>query len=251
MRCSKTVPCGNCVRRGIPDQCVREAVILSKELPKYALGSRSVKRTGTGRKSDRRDVEDTEKDVDNSRRQGGDDNFGSRDGIRIDSVDTYQTLNVENNLAPSQISSLVSVTSRGPGSNTNISPSIDHNDIHQSPSHGHDGRLTMEAADTLESLVWGSHRATVEVYQGRNRALNISGSLSNEQEKQVLEFHRRHVAWTHNVLHMPKFALECERHRQTEYSLPTVGWLSLYYAVLSVCSSLVFRALILFFANIG
>lgn len=95
----------------------------------------------------------------------------------------------------------------------------------------------MEAADTLENLVWGSHRAIVEVYQGRNRALNISGSLSNKKEKQVLGFHRKQVAWTGNAIHMPTFAEERERHRHTEYSLPTVGWL-LYYAVHSACSLL-------------
>jgi hypothetical protein len=41
-------------------------------------------------------VEDgSEKDTDNSWRPGGDNNYGSHDGIRTSSVDAYQTLNVE------------------------------------------------------------------------------------------------------------------------------------------------------------
>lgn len=198
MRCSKTIPCTNCVRRKIPDQCTREAVLLSKDLirresdidlPLVVDGGASPQ---TGPRTRRRQ---------------------STSPVDPEILPPYTATPVSD-----RESSVVHVAT---------------NDVQPRAPSGK-ASVAMEAADNLESLVWGSHEATTEVYRGRNRALGMQGSLSQHQEQVVLEFHQDHVAWTHNVLHMPTFIRECMVYHQTQ-ALPEAGWLSLYYAVLSVC----------------
>lgn len=223
MRCSKTTPCTACVRRDIPEQCHREAVVLSKTLSDHQPNPRRQQ------KSKSKSVETN--DHETFRREeaqaivcrtvtvseGSHSNF-------LNHTSSSPPASVDNNSSGNSYEARW-IPTRPTADNTPSQTS-------ESPTDGH---LTMEAANTLESLAWGSHRAAVEVYNGRNRAWNIQGSLSNAQESSVLDFHRVHIAWTHNVLHMSTFIRECQNHRQPQQTLPEAGWLSLYYAVLSVC----------------
>lgn len=286
MRCSKTLPCVNCVRRRIPGRCVREAVILSRTTvpdghhPSTAIwhednsNEDSVGRdvgVGVGVGQDININSSAVLIAEGSATCDAESSSADRDyfsalqettGAEISSINwdyarpesrviatsrvgsvnwdygsPHLTLPIEaSHVSPSAtlpipVATRATSTVVGKGGESVNSPStsstIERNE------------LAMEAANALESLAWGSHKATVEVYHGRNRALNIRGSLSNSQEKQVLEFHRVHVAWTHNVLHMPTFVRECQSHHHKQQSMPGIGWLSLYYAVLSVSMALI------------
>ncbi|ETS80344.1 hypothetical protein PFICI_07873 [Pestalotiopsis fici W106-1] len=231
-RCSRTVPCTNCVNRGISDQCHRETVVLAKNRP-------SLDQTARPRSAKTARVATT------AHRTHGD---SDRAHVRESPASHLPGQHHITDSAREQVAARpVNVESPSHGDLGNQDSTTDVYSQGSPVAFNHDGNLgssprqrdvdshlSGEAANTLEALVWGSHKATAEVHYGRGRALNIQGSLSSAQEREVLSFHQLHVAWTHNVLHMPSFMRECQLYRQVEHSLPDAGWLTLYYAVLSL-----------------
>jgi hypothetical protein len=236
MRCSKTVPCTSCVRRGIPEQCLREAVILSRNLSDQQISSLARHKSNSNNNDNTyspRDPHDNSDDHDDDPNTPRTATTIGENSIDWNHALPHTVLPIDNNNVASWVPLPTPVTTVVPATTTGTIAGTSTGTGGSGPL-ATEGHLTMEAANTLESLAWGSHRATVEVYHGRNRAWNIQGSLSSAQEKEVLEFHQVHAAWTHNVLHMPTFIRECQNHRQAQQTLPRAGWLSLYYSVLSV-----------------
>ncbi|KIW00359.1 uncharacterized protein PV09_08072 [Verruconis gallopava] len=232
MRCSKTIPCLHCVRRGIPEQCVREAVILTKTLPGSPLKISPSQLEISG-ETTRNGTSGPVAYVSNGAAQRPSDvTCNSSNHPDLERILSPTPLPIETVLRPGwnlestslapEYSSLRRQSGSRPAGETDTS---------QRPS---EPNIEVEAANNLETLSWGSHQGLAETSRSRNWALRIRGSLTAFQERDVLEFHRIHVAWTHNVLHMPTFIQECQLHRQTPQSLPKAAWLVLYYAVLSL-----------------
>lgn len=236
MRCSKTVPCFHCVRRQIPEQCVREAVILSKEVLTSPSRTVSTPQTEAGNNGSQDSAQNHELII--------------RDAVPRTPANVARSaithIDVPSVLPPAAPSSeldrplrLTSAATMLPAENSSTySVFQNHLDGNEIPQRYTRPQIEVEAASNLETLSWGSHQNVVEMNRGRNWALRINGSLSSSQERQVLDFHQTHIAWTHNVLHVPTLIEECRNHRQTPQSLPKAGWLSLYYAVLSVSQHL-------------
>lgn len=233
MRCSKTIPCFHCVRRKIPEQCVREAVILSKEVLTSPSKTISTPQTEAGN-------DDSQDGAQVRELIGRDVPARMQANVARSAVTHIDVPIVLPPAAPSSEYSrplqLTTVSTMLPIEN-NSPYSVFHNQLENNEISQRHTRpqIEVEAASNLETLSWGSHQNVIEMNRGRNWALRINGSLSSTQEIQVLDFHQTHVAWTHNVLHVPTLVEECRSHRQTPQSLPKAGWLSLYYAVLSVC----------------
>lgn len=187
MRCSKAVPCSNCVRRNIPDQCTREQVILSKAIPQIPR-PRIRRKASTTRNSAPSHDDGMIRAITDSQAHD------LRPGEHHDNDQLLETAFV-----PSPAGSTVA----------------------------------LEAANALESLAWGSHRHITRLCEAGNQ--NVEATLSEAQETFLITFHQHHVAWMHNVLHLPSFLQECLQVRQSG-SLPNAAWLCCYYAVLSVSS---------------
>jgi hypothetical protein len=252
MRCSKTIPCHHCIRRNITEQCAREAVVLSKTLPDGLPSTPGALQhiINSAESRDDRRYENS------SAHDGGTSTSSTLTSTASSSPNAVGALSsahlIRRHFGVSgwnSTSPVISTTTAMAGISSSCqSPQAPNasfrNAVNQSTLIGSissqrpaESHIEMEAANSLETLAWGSHKNFVEMNHGRNWALRIQGSLSSPQEREVLQFHQNHVAWTHNVLHMPTFIDECELHRQTQQSLPRVGWLSLYYAVLSVSRS--------------
>ncbi|KAJ9143381.1 hypothetical protein NKR23_g6631 [Pleurostoma richardsiae] len=98
--------------------------------------------------------------------------------------------------------------------------------------------IAAEAVTSLETLVWGSHHVSSSgdlPFSAGTLCLPSDpavDSISIYQEHGILGFHRDHVAWMHNVVHIPSFQEECAKFRRT-HATPSPAWLSLYYALLS------------------
>jgi hypothetical protein len=249
MRCSKTIPCHHCIRRNIKEQCAREDVVLSKTLPEglpRIAGSVHHSIISQESRDDRPYGNSPVHNQDTPTASNLTDTAPSSPAIVGDLSSaplTRRHFGVSNwNSTSPMINATIAVTSINTSrQNPQVQNASYHNVVDRSTLVGNVGsrrhietHIEMEAANSLETLAWGSHKSSAEMNHGRNWALRIQGSLSSPQEREVLQFHQTHVAWTHNVLHMPTFIDECELHHQTQQSLPRVGWLSLYYAVLSV-----------------
>lgn len=102
-----------------------------------------------------------------------------------------------------------------------------------------------DAPVTLENLALGRQRILNMRFTGGN-LLNepddpawlppqIDFIVSLAQARVLLAYHTRHLAWIHNVLHMPTFVEECE-NAFAQYVLKSRAWIALFYAFLCVSS---------------
>lgn len=55
------------------------------------------------------------------------------------------------------------------------------------------------------------------------------------QVDNLMAYHEEHIAWIHNVVHMPTFRKQCMKSFEATKTSTREAWLPLYYAMLSVC----------------
>jgi Fungal Zn(2)-Cys(6) binuclear cluster domain len=230
IRCSKTLPCSNCVGRGVGNQCHRESVLLSNQRLRNNINAPTRSDTSpealTGATSPLSTNGDRSVGSPNTLKRG-------RSNIHIDKQAKIVALET-NRLS----SNLISDTQRGferfqhapSASSTANTQSINSN-------YGHnEGNLAIEAAMSLESLAWGTHREKTNVLPSP-AILALVGEvhalIDTSQALAILKFHRTHVAWMHNVVYMPIFIRECEAFLHGK-SRRDPAWLSLYCAVITV-----------------
>jgi hypothetical protein len=100
-----------------------------------------------------------------------------------------------------------------------------------------EGELATEAAMSLESLAWGAHREqTSKVVPSpviSTLVEELQGLIDTKTAREILTFHKEHVAWMHNVIYFPHFLTECEDFLNGGPQRDA-AWLSLYFAVLCV-----------------
>lgn len=235
LRCSKTVPCINCSSRGIANQCYREPVILSYQtVPSINAGR--VRRRDSSRRVQSNTI---------------------RSSPVTPTLQTYRNVSplyeindISADLAGSPVlaSSLTAIetetpTHHDPARDSMVSGSSSNSqrkriDIHHIPDE--EGGLAIEAAMSLESLAWGNYRDQTQT-QPNPPAPNSSTSfdmilhnlVNPHQARAILDFHKSHVAWMHNVLFMPLFMKECELFMSGEKNYDG-SWLGLYSAVICV-----------------
>ncbi|KAI9727440.1 MAG: hypothetical protein M1834_008384 [Cirrosporium novae-zelandiae] len=229
MRCSKQIPCSNCIRRGIANQCQRESVIVSKRHSRPSTSKRS-----------------RNKDLDHATRS-------NKNCKAVSGIDR----GLENDATPKNPRNKdVQFVLSSPGNSASpINPVepyshlIDaHKDLQRSfqtsnPPCSNDQRalvhtysgetLATEAAVSLESFAWGRHRDVNKpllVATGNPIFIpGASGIISQEQANTILDFHKNYVAWMHNVIHMPSFLQGCIAMEQNRL-VQDNAWMSLYFA---------------------
>lgn len=252
LRCSKTIPCSNCAERGIDARCHREAVVLSRAVEKRESGlsrpPRSSRPSGTSRESGQRRTRQRRLSGSSPQRPLA---STSPPATIYSSMSTpSQRLDdTTAEAAPAAVESFQANNALGTAAELEVMSQIDQTaDADQSNQID----LAVEAAMSLESLAWSAHRhGTVGHDQSRPQhkvspavlALHdeICATLTRHQTKSILQYHKEHVAWMHNVIYMPSFVDDCapliQSHTSGQLTAPhnDASWISLYCAVLTVC----------------
>ncbi|CAI6079997.1 unnamed protein product [Clonostachys chloroleuca] len=223
IRCSKTVPCTACVRKRIEEYCHREPVrVVTKHMAVVETGSVDDRATETF--TGRSESEDVERP--DSRR------------IRVNIVEN-PTGTTQSTLAYSD--SVATVHDSGKIDEESLS-------VAALPS----SRLTNDKAASLEFLAYG-RRGTLNHLGGLEDSLSYSGSRDQdiqeiigaryhhlvewdaifplEKARALLNMHGKHIAWMHNVVHMPSFIEQFDINAAS--GLCEQPWLALYYAILT------------------
>ena len=212
VRCDKTVPCSRCRKRGIA--CEREDVQLSTKYAKnQVVGSQDDDGTRVGA------------DV-------GDVMILDRESRLLPSTDFQNTTSGSRHISPSS-------PSDGPDSQT-VHVAAPLRDIYGKQAEFED------LATAVEGLAWGRHQChryphhdclQVESLSalncGKVQSYKVTSNHPPPDLAQTLvDFHVRVLAWTHNVLHVPTFQIQCERFWQSS-TVENIQWLATYYAVLT------------------
>ncbi|CAH0045305.1 unnamed protein product [Clonostachys solani] len=230
IRCSKTVPCTACVRKHMEERCHREPVrVVTKHMAGVetaSVGDQTAE-TFTGRS----DSEDAERPA---RRR----NRAHSVNALANSIGTMQsTLACSDNAA----------TIDGSGQVDEKSLSVA-----ALPS----SRLTNDKAASLEFLAYG-RRGTLNHLGGLEGSSSYAVSrdqdiqeivgaryhplvewdpiFPTEEARALLIMHEKHIAWMHNVVHMPSFIEQFDIHAAS--GLCEQPWLALYYAILTASAS--------------
>ncbi|KAH8900421.1 hypothetical protein GQ53DRAFT_675121 [Thozetella sp. PMI_491] len=229
LRCSKTIPCSNCIERGLQERCHREAVILS---------SRSVQKKNTGRprtygpSSQERSVANAAGSPLSPTVQ-----TNSPDPrVSGSPAETAASIRAREMRSPNNSGSVVSVPEEPEMIRAKIWDKADSIATNESD-------LAIEAAMSLESLAWGAQRDQPSRISPSPAIMalteQLEGLLRPEQVREVLGFHKVHVAWMHNVIYMPLFRRECEKYLSRQHQRDA-AWFSLYCAVL--CTGVYYMA---------
>jgi hypothetical protein len=236
LRCSKQIPCKNCMDRGTAEQCHREAVILTDRQHSRSSGSRRIRRREPSSMPVRQDSHRPEAVSVSSLQQPQDRaprTPESSSSIAGGSLVAHairwrrgQELDVDDRITNQPVA--LRITSESAGGDST------HNDKQMSATKG---GLAIEAAMSLESLAWGHYRGLPESVSDQADISNLPDLLNNlitiQQAESILKFHQEHVTWMHNVIYMPFFLRECQDLHSGSNQQST-GWLSLYYAVICV-----------------
>lgn len=223
LRCSKTIPCTNCIERGIQVRCHREAVILSNQ----SLRQRS--RPPVSPASHEQSAPSPDPSVEAAPKSI---QAPALEEHMLDSLDAHsQTRLIGENDQASNVSD---------SSNARRTLPLDE-PLKAAPMDQHDGDLAIEAAMSLESLAWGTTHLENSRLLPSPSILTLIEELQSfinaQKAREIIRFHKTHVAWMHNVLYMPFFMRECEGYLSGRLQRDA-AWLSLYCAVLCVSKSL-------------
>jgi hypothetical protein len=225
LRCSKQIPCKNCVERGVGNQCHRESVVLTYHHSRGSGGT-------SGRRLRHRDS--------SRHRQSDIDYRNCGQNLRHAKINALQDVHRPpacEDFAISQGSQHDAVTHTAVSQEDLQLTSTTH--APSQPNHSElsrDSSLAVEAAMTLETLAWGRYSDGIQVSGNAHichPASALNELLTIQQIEKLVEFHMINVAWMHNVIHIPSF-LQSYRDPLLEHGPKDPGWLSLYYAVLCV-----------------
>lgn len=225
-RCSKTIPCSSCLDRGIASSCRRNGVSALSPQP-----------------SSREESDPTRLRLDDYPHHPNSTLF-SEPGVRTASPGSTQGGGDETQPDGSCTDEVVQDNSMCSRSHDQSEPK----------SYTSRPRLTNGTVSTLEFLTHG-RRSILNLPHTQTRraslSITVSSAAASSDERaddavcrwdavfsvadarRLLIFHQRHLAWMHNVLHMPTLIREFDM--SLGLSQPKPAWMALYYAVLSVC----------------
>ena len=214
LRCSRIIPCSACIDREETQHCRRELV----ELPP--------------RKRQRSHADLGEHPEDRSRKwlasidSRVSQSYGSALAPGLETVMALGSHDKEEN-APNAAAPEIAVTGRP------ILPQLQNETVVtlEFLAHGRQSILNggnIGRSESPESPL--SHHPTVGTLpDGRPP---WEATMSTEDVRYLLSYHRDHLAWMHNVLHMPTFERELES--SLSHNEWNKNWLALLYAVLCV-----------------
>lgn len=253
IRCSRTIPCDSCISQNIASHCRRENVIVTKQIRSSKAHHRQ--RRGGDHASAARAAQASSSS--SSSQVPG--HAHSQNAARLqDSSPIYPSPDHEATAAmlvdfAQQASepdtSLEDMFNDGSGT-SGATPRTPNQaaerqdwpmfpEVENSLDSIQDEASPFETTLTsLEFLVWGRQRdGGVPVPPSMiSLQRNLDGEpLSQKQAIEVLKYHWKWLAWTHNIIHWPRFREECQLY-WTEGLVKEKAWLALYYAVLCVCA---------------
>jgi hypothetical protein len=246
LRCSKLIPCTNCVERGMKDRCHREAVILTRQNSR----SGNISRPRSQRRSLHRDnVEATvpragEHEIpliSDAHERSSSSSPGLRSaheelGAPMESDRSLRSLRPR--LSPMPIPEY-DIASSIAASMSKRAPCNTQDDTADFSTRPDEGDLAIEAAMSLECLAWGSYREQEPT--GLSPAVlavidQLQSLVGKQEAQEIILFYQSYVAWMHNVLYMPLFTRHCDVYLSRRLQ-PDVAGLTSYSAVLCVSSS--------------
>ncbi|KAH8658226.1 hypothetical protein BX600DRAFT_514733 [Xylariales sp. PMI_506] len=259
LRCSKTIPCSNCIDRGMRDRCHRETVILSSQ--SIERRKDDVVAAATAATSATSPSPPLHHQVTPSPSPYPTANIG-RLAVTILPVEArapttpstrptpLPTVHTRDHV-PAAFASTHPIVSRGEEAFGAPASPAEHNDASCAapPAYqrgeqiaekdismdGVEADLETEAAMSLESLAWGTLRDSSSKAVPSIAVMDLIKELHRlidpQRARDILEFHRVHVTWMHNVLYMPLFTRECSHFLDGQLQRDA-DWLALYCAVL-------------------
>ncbi|KAL4889433.1 putative C6 transcription factor [Aspergillus ambiguus] len=213
LRCSKNIPCSACVERGISQLCRRRADNAAKVSPRT-----------DGDRTTRSDLRHRETST-SAPRSGTSSNNISSSPPPVQIHTTGQVQGTDH-IYPEQ-------------------PTVAQTPVHlpqtSQPRRSIVDNVTEDAAVMLEFLALSRKRvlqiAEIEQSQSTQRSNSALETFdpvfTADQVRAMMSYHQKYISWIHNVVHLPTFREECERHFTNPAEVQG-GWLSLYYAMLAV-----------------
>lgn len=251
LRCSKVIPCGACLERGISHLCQREKVRLCNKQakdPAPLVPSNQDKISGNVEQrpaGDRYTLHHTTPSASclpdsPSMRRDIDLLFGESHISYVNSQTVMSGFDNDQSSAIPIATAREPVVTPGGSSEEGLSPLIS-----LPLTGGVMSGVVKDSAVTLEFLALSRQRV---MKLGHNLAPESSASLPADfanivdpivtpaQARWLIEYHENNISWMHNVLHMAIFREQCEVFLESG-TLTSPLWLPLYYTVLSVSSS--------------
>ncbi|KAI1370068.1 hypothetical protein F4677DRAFT_458154 [Hypoxylon crocopeplum] len=222
LRCSKTIPCSNCVERGIQVRCHREAVTLSTHSLQQKSRHHSSPIETEGMKISQ-----------NIAVTGVSGSYPNAPAPAEEQMRCNFGAPRQSRPARAMESSRPDVLMNTQEPTDTVPVPVEGNEVSSmGPS---DGDLAIEAAMSLESLAWGTTHVEHNKFLPSSTILALMEELktviTTQKARDILHFHKTNVAWMHNVVYMPLFIKECEGYH-TGRLQRDAAWLSLYCAVL-------------------
>lgn len=247
LRCSKTVPCDQCLKLGIDAECRREPVIVSKKVraprrtkkAEVAVNQHVHSTVSTPRALDIGHGNSGENVWRSAETRDGPCNFDVPDQAYL-SPALSTTTGIGAGLITPHSTHSPSLSFSSPSSSAlgrQITSEYAEKDAQEAQDAALDDNVLAEnAATTLEFLAWGRQR-DVGVSPTNTATFPCPKSpseiLSYYQAKRILEFHRDFLTWMHNTIHWPTFQNECQSYWRDGY-VEEDAWLAIYYALLCV-----------------
>lgn len=228
MRCSKTVPCDECISQGMAVQCRREGVIVTKQIRSAKAQQQRLKR------SNQPPYSDAQPEISSQASTHMSPSHRETAAMLIDLA--QQTSNQDTNY--DGMINGIQTTGNTPRPFSQYIPSSSWavaNEEDTSPSTNQDDASPFETTlNSLEFMVWGRQRDTIMP----STMISLRGCIENsilspQQASEIIEYHYRWLAWTHNFIHWPRFREECQLY-WNDGLVKEKAWLALYYAVLCV-----------------
>ena len=221
LRCSKDIPCTNCVARGWESECDREEVLLSKNLlpPSSTTGERRSSRLGQttdGHPADNSRVTASFNSIATNPAEANED-FPSTLGLSP-FLEAFNTPEAR----------CLPVDDDDSDSNSTTATTL-----------GVQRTLAPEAISSLESIAWSSHNDATQPQAltgplSQRLLQNVQqSSIPFAFEQVIFDFHQNSLAWMHNIVHIPSFKSQCERLRR-DGNMTGTAEETLYFALLAV-----------------
>ena len=236
MRCSKTVPCDACIKQGLAEQCHRESVIVKNR-------SHPVKVRSQKRKRD--ENEDVSEHVHQPPGNSLAHSAAEQQATAVALIDMSQRTSYQGtpvDVTPDRSSNAPLEEEGDPTISSQLATDqswVTFPNLEMSPSSSQqeDASPLDSTLTSLEVLVWGRQSNTGRPPANQHMVSLHSGvqgdPLSSQQAIQVLKFHWKWLAWTHNIINWTQFREECQTY-WNEGMVKEKAWIALYYAVLCV-----------------
>ncbi|KAJ5419427.1 C6 transcription factor [Penicillium crustosum] len=247
LRCSKVIPCGACMDRGIGHLCYRENVLLrNRKANKLDRTMRSNQDTASG-DVQQRDGDDVLHDFHHVPLSASSPLESSPpQGIGMPLIDTTSPYMHSDQMAPSSDNDPLAVS-------PTAVPRETPNTTRSSSERGRFPHSSLTSQSGLMKGVGQNTAVTLEFLAlGRQHVMRLGHGLGTgspaflpthsanmadpivtpAQAFWLVDYHEKNISWMHNILHMATFREQCDTFLDSGVPISPL-WLPLYYTVLS------------------